>query len=48
MALQSSAGISAARVAVAALSAAPIGPESLGRLFAGSQVTVDWLPGLAP
>ena len=48
LALQSSAGISAARVAVAALSAAPIGPESLGRLFAGSQVTVDWLPGLAP
>ena len=48
LALRSSAGISAARIAVTALSTAPLGPEGLGRLFAGSTLTVDWQPGLTP
>jgi hypothetical protein len=46
--LQSSAGIGAARVAIAALSDDPLGPQALERIMAGSVVSVDWQPGLTP
>lgn len=48
LALRSDTGIGAGRVAVAALSGSPLGAESLRRLLAGSEVSVDWQPGLTP
>ncbi|MBN8632718.1 MAG: hypothetical protein J0L76_17925 [Rhodobacterales bacterium] len=44
----SKAGIGLARLALAAVSDAPTGPDALGRLFADGRLTVDWQPGLAP
>jgi hypothetical protein len=46
--LLSDAGIGAAQVAMAALSDDPMGPKSIGRVLAGSHLTVDWQPGLTP
>lgn len=48
LAFVSEAGIGVARLAIAAMSDAPTGPEALGRLFADGRLTVDWQPGLAP
>jgi hypothetical protein len=41
-------GIGAARLAVAALSRDPFGPEAMARLFAGASIAADWQAGLAP
>lgn len=43
--LLSAEGLGAARLAIAALSDDPLGPEALARLFSGAGVTVDWQPG---
>lgn len=48
LALTSEDGIGAARLAVAALSDDPLGTSAMARLFAGTQLTADWQPGLAP
>lgn len=41
-------GIGAARLGIAALSRDPLGPESLARLFARTEIKADWQPGIAP
>jgi hypothetical protein len=41
-------GIGAAELALVALSADPSSPAALARLLAGSTVSADWLPGIAP
>jgi hypothetical protein len=48
LSLLSHTGIGAGQVAVAALSGDPLSAQSLNRLLAGSMVSVDWQPGLAP
>jgi hypothetical protein len=42
------AGIGAARLAIAALSDDPTGKAALAKLFAGTVLSVDWQPGIAP
>lgn len=41
-------GIGAARLGIAAMSRDPLGPEALARLFARTEITADWQPGIAP
>lgn len=41
-------GIGAAELGLLALSRDPGGPEALARLLAGSQLEIDWQPGLVP
>lgn len=41
-------GIGVSKVGLAALSDDPLGPEALGKLFAGAEVVVDWTPGIVP
>jgi hypothetical protein len=41
-------GIGMAEVGIAALSDDPLGPTALARLFRGTEVKVDWQPGIAP
>lgn len=41
-------GIGMAEVGIAALSDDPLGPQTLARLFRGSDLTVDWQPGIGP
>lgn len=44
----SEAGIGAAQLGLLALAENPASPEALARLFAGSRISADWAPGLAP
>lgn len=46
--VRSAEGIGLARVGLAALSDAPLGPEALAKLFDGVKLVVDWTPGIAP
>jgi hypothetical protein len=46
--LEAKDGIGAARIAIAALSDDPLGPEALARLLAGVTITASWKPGIAP
>ena len=46
--LAAEAGIGAVELGLLALSDDPAGPEALGRLMAGTVLTADWQPGLAP
>jgi hypothetical protein len=48
LSLTSEDGIGAARVAVAALSRDPLGPDAMARIFDESHLQIDWQPGLAP
>lgn len=48
LSLSSQDGIGAARIAVAALSGDPFGPEALAALFKDARINAVWEPGLAP
>lgn len=44
----SDSGIGAAQLGLLAMSDAPMGAQALGRVFAGSEVSASWTPGLTP
>jgi hypothetical protein len=41
-------GIGAAQLGLLALSDSPAGPDALARFLAGTAVSIDWQPGIAP
>lgn len=46
--LRSDNGIGAAQLGLLALSQDPTGPETMARVFAGTEISVSWTPGITP